>query len=102
MEPKPVYVKYCSLKGCNNNTNKGISIFQWPQNEDLKNKWKFFFARHGNTNVNKCFALKLCESHFDAEDINANGKWKRLKPGSVPKYENREVSSLKDPEKVEN
>lgn len=93
---RPRNFRYCSLKSCKNKSGNGSSIFNWPKIEAIKNKWKNFMAFHGNSqeNILKCTNLKLCENHFDPNDIIKVGMKTRLKQGAVPLYEDIIVSKI--------
>lgn len=81
-------LKYCSVKSCKTTSISGLSFFNWPKSEKIREKWKKFMLLQGKSNVNDFNYLTLCELHFDLCDIIKIGQKTRLKEEAEPKYAN--------------
>lgn len=87
--------RYCSLKSCKVTTKEQVSMFEWPSDQETRDKWKVFLLKNGNKNCEKVLWVRLCEYHFRLDDIIITAKVKRLKKGSVPVYNTRRVNIQK-------
>lgn len=78
----------CCVPGCNVNYNPwtdnvqlNLSVFSFPSDENLRNKWLDVIPRKDEFNVKNC---GVCMLHFDEKSLKTNGINNRLVKGAIP------------------
>lgn len=78
-----LYSNKCCVCGFYRRTGvKSKSLFQFPQNEELFEKW-ISFSKCDKNEV-KAADAKICEDHFEKSCVELKGARKWLQAGSVP------------------
>jgi len=75
--------KYCVLCG---NRDQSTSYYSFPKKEDVRKEWLAFCEINENV-LNT--VTKLCEHHFNEQEIIRKAKGSCLKPNAVPMYKKK-------------
>lgn len=74
----------CSLKSCVNKQSSLISLFKIPKSIITRQKWLEFLLENGNKSVKENATYRLCEDHFQPNQIILMDGKKRLSKDSIP------------------
>ncbi|XP_077263676.1 uncharacterized protein LOC143898232 [Temnothorax americanus] len=72
---------FCAANRCTNNSNKGYSVFNFPSNEVLRQKW---IAALGKGSDWRPTFQRICEVHFNSVDIQLVAGRKQLCENAIP------------------
>ena len=83
----------CILAGCSNTTKEGVSLHNFPNDENMRKVWtsRVKLSRKKWDGPSK--RSVICSDHFNDSDFEDEGFWsqfgmkksKRLKPNAIPK-----------------
>ncbi|KAA0702781.1 hypothetical protein E1301_Tti016557 [Triplophysa tibetana] len=62
-------LRKCILPGCNNIKNSSFSLFQFPKNVDVRNKWIHFGNRHLDGELTILTNTRLCRDHLTPDNV---------------------------------
>ena len=96
-------VQYCIAAGCSNTRSDGVSLFKFPSDPVLREKWTREVKRMCDRWSGPTKHSVLCEKHFTAESFEPDSaiassmglaKRKRLRPNAIPTiFERRRPST---------
>ncbi|XP_077263686.1 uncharacterized protein LOC143898237 [Temnothorax americanus] len=72
---------FCAANRCTNNSNKGYSVFNFPSNEELRQKW---IAALGKGSDWRPTFQRICEVYFNSVDIQLVAGRKQLCENAIP------------------
>ncbi|XP_077277517.1 uncharacterized protein LOC143905797 isoform X2 [Temnothorax americanus] len=72
---------FCAANRCTNNSNKGYSVFDFPSNKELRQKW---IAALGKGSDWRPTFQRICEVHFNSVDIQLVAGRKQLCENAIP------------------
>ncbi|CAH2098917.1 unnamed protein product [Euphydryas editha] len=78
--------KYCSVYGCMNSsiTHPAITFFKLPENSERRLQWLQLIHRDDLENKSKFTSYRVCEKHFNLEDVLQSSNRKLLKKNALP------------------
>ncbi|KAL0819239.1 hypothetical protein ABMA28_008484 [Loxostege sticticalis] len=78
--------KYCAIFGCNNSsiTHPEITFFKLPGNSEKRLQWLQLIHRDDLENKPNFTSYRVCEKHFNSEDVLQSPNRKLLKKNSLP------------------
>lgn len=79
----------CSVPFCSKNKVKGIASFLLPKQEEIREQWLIFLQRFRKLPQN-IDNIRICEKHFNPNDVLKGVLRKILKPAAIP-YENEDL-----------
>jgi hypothetical protein len=94
MSENIVVPRYCSHFKCKSKHTDNILIFHMPKEPKIQAKWREFVKKSGKNISDTVKTLKLCEYHFERQNIDKTRSPSRLMPGSIPIYEDIRVKSF--------
>ncbi|CAH0714112.1 unnamed protein product, partial [Brenthis ino] len=83
---KSNYRLYCAVLGCLNSsiTHPKITFFKLPGNAERRLEWLQLICRNDLENKPNFAAYRICETHFNVEDIRQSSNRKLLKNNALP------------------
>ncbi|XP_057195137.1 uncharacterized protein LOC130557432 isoform X2 [Triplophysa rosa] len=62
-------LRKCILPGCNNIKNSSVSLFKFPKNDNVRNKWIHFVKSHLDGELTITTNTRLCSDHFTPDNF---------------------------------
>ena len=80
---KVFYRRKCCVNSCKNDSKVQVTLFKFPQDEDLRKKWIDFCGNDIKWMPNTC--SRICIDHFDKSDLRHNKNGIKLNIKAIPK-----------------
>ena len=80
----------CGVPLCDGGSSRGFAVFKLPKSDEIRDKWLQFLQNCGKkTDAKKKY--RICEIHFDPNDVIQGFTRKVLRAEAVPSFNKNQV-----------